>query len=59
VLKAEYIRQLDSYLYQCYNTAIDSHEMAIVDESFEGGVGVAECAEEIYTRRESGGSAPA
>jgi len=53
VSKEEYIRQLDSYLYQCYNTTICSHESSmIVDMHFEDGIGVAECAEVIYTLRQ-------
>jgi hypothetical protein len=54
VQKEEYIRQLGSYLYQCYNTSIYSHEMELVSAHYEGGTGVAECAEAIYTLREQG-----
>lgn len=52
--KEEYIRQLGSYLYQCYNTTIYSHEMEFVDVHYEDGIGVAECAEAIYTQRQQG-----
>ena len=52
MLKEEYIRQLDSYLYQCYNTTIYSHEMMIIDMSYADGVGVGECADAIYALRE-------
>ncbi len=52
MLKEEYIRQLDSYLYQCYNTTIYSHEMMLVNTNYDDGIGVAECADGIYKLRQ-------